>query len=72
MADEILIINKDKMDHILEDEVSEFVWKPIGNEDQQEDDRYDRGAIVTKTSRKLPEVWTRVISIFGDNLTLGL
>ena len=42
------------MEYNLEDEVSEFLWDPIGIEGQQDNDRLDKEALATRTSRKLP------------------
>ena len=49
--------------------MSEFVWNQDELDAEQEGVVVEHEGQVTKTSRKLPEVWTRIISIYGDDLT---
>ena len=51
-----------------EEEHSEFITDPVERVDQ-ESVELDKGSDTQKKSRRLPELWTRVISISSDNLT---
>ena len=52
----------------LEEELSEYPWDPVAREAVNQVDEDEALEGQSKKSRKLPEQWTRVISVFGDNL----
>lgn len=53
----------------IEDEISEFDWRPqIGGEDAGGEDA-DSLAHSKRGAPKIPEQWTWVISIYGDDLS---
>ena len=58
------------MDHQIEEEVSEYNWNPVDHEANFDTNSIEDEEVQIKASRKLPEVWTRVMSIYGDNLAL--
>jgi len=51
------------------EEISEYQWNPAEREGNIGDGGDAEAGLSKKSSRKLPEVWTRVISLFGDDLT---
>ena len=56
-------------DYQLDEEISEFPWNPEDRNQQFEKDAEGNIGVSTKGTKKLPEQWTRVISIYGDDLT---
>lgn len=56
------------LNFIIEDEISEAYWDKQARPEDQAQEEGDPSGEATKSSRKLPEVWTRVISIYGDDL----
>ena len=55
------------MDLNIEKEISEFVTDPKEREDQESVEQ-DKGTDTQKKTRKLPKLWTRVISVSKDKL----
>ena len=49
--------------------MSEFVWNQDELDAEQDGVGVEHEGQGTKASRKLPEVWTWIISIYGDDLT---
>ena len=53
----------------IEEEISEVYWNKQGDQEDLPHEEADPSGAATKSSRKLPEVWTRIISVYGDDLS---
>ena len=52
----------------LEEELSEFNWRPHNVEDGENDEADFPPGVSKRGAKKVPETWTRIISIYNDNL----